>query len=363
MEANARQPNARVREEFVMDNRMKRHVEAFHEFKNEKISFYCAICTKLMYKSDCKERMCATPLHLLPCNEWGLAPIVTRLTNLVIVCSSHVSGAESGPYNYPGPCVEGASALNYRELSMLSPVKIMSQITRKGSISRGILGHYSVGGSMWSEHNYEFAQMLYSGSLGLTYSREKKGSVKINMAKVRGVYNRLKKINPLVRDFELPEVMESLMEYHMVTNEKRFPGWNMNMLMPVGDVPATASGVALNNLVIGRDLVNNSDIYFSHPALMALCFPWLFTTGSGHYSMCSVPRDYSGPSEREGGIARATLEGETLKGFAKRYLNLADRRFARDPLFLFFVLDAVEKHNIASSNRHVVSTRGRELTQ
>lgn len=109
--------------------------------------------------------------------------------------------------------------------------------------------------------------------------------------------------------------------------------------------------------------MDNADISFAYPALMALCFPWLFTTGTGHYSMTAVPADYVRVEEQLGGIASATLKKETLKGYGKRCLSLVDRRFARDPLFLFFLLDAVEKHNIASSNRHVTSTRGRNLIQ
>jgi hypothetical protein len=38
---------------------------------------------------------------------------------------------------------------------------------------------------------------------------------------------------------------------------------------------------------------------------------------------------------------------------------MKDRRFATDPSFLFFLLDSIEKKNIASANRLVVSTKGR----
>ncbi|KAL7334192.1 hypothetical protein PS15p_202995 [Mucor circinelloides] len=63
--------------------------------------------------------------------------------------------------------------------------------------------------------------------------------------------------------------------------------------------------------------------------------------------------------ESNGGVAAATLNGETLSGFAKSRLTMKDRRFTQDPSFLFFMLDTVEKKNIATTNRLVVSTKGR----
>lgn len=38
---------------------------------------------------------------------------------------------------------------------------------------------------------------------------------------------------------------------------------------------------------------------------------------------------------------------------------MKDRRFAKDQSFLFFMLDAIEKNNIAAANRLVISTKGR----
>lgn len=39
---------------------------------------------------------------------------------------------------------------------------------------------------------------------------------------------------------------------------------------------------------------------------------------------------------------------------------IKDRCFARDPSFLFFMLDLIEKKNIAAANRFVMSTKGLE---
>lgn len=67
-------------------------------------------------------------------------------------------------------------------------------------------------------------------------------------------------------------------------------------------------------------------------------------------------------TEAEGGIAVATMAGQTLKEYAKNRLLIADRRFARDHSWIFFMVDLCNQHDIQSANRHVVST-GRRLTR
>ncbi|KAG1461974.1 hypothetical protein G6F55_003251 [Rhizopus delemar] len=71
-----------------------------------------------------------------------------------------------------------------------------------------------------------------------------------------------------------------------------------------------------------------------------------------------------GLPENQGGVSQATMDIESLSGYVKKRLLIQDRRFARDPLFLFFMLDLIEKKNIAAVNRFVVSTKCRNnLTQ
>src|SRR6478735_7486288 len=63
--------------------------------------------------------------------------------------------------------------------------------------------------------------------------------------------------------------------------------------------------------------------------------------------------------ENHGGIAKATINGESLAGYTKARLMMKDRRFSRDQLFLFFMLDNIEKNNLSTYSRLVVSTKGR----
>lgn len=101
---------------------------------------------------------------------------------------------------------------------------------------------------------------------------------------------------------------------------------------------------------------------------MALLFPWLFINGKGHYSLVNdenqVIRDDNGqiiPEER-GGVASAR-KGQTFAAYIKQQLLNVDRRFARDPSFLFWAFDVKEKSNIHSANRHSIRTSGRDLTK
>jgi hypothetical protein len=49
----------------------------------------------------------------------------------------------------------------------------MTQITRKGILSTDRIGHYEVKGSVFTTHNFEFAEMAYGGTLGLFFQKEK----------------------------------------------------------------------------------------------------------------------------------------------------------------------------------------------
>ncbi|CEP08961.1 hypothetical protein, partial, partial [Parasitella parasitica] len=125
-----------------------------------------------------------------------------------------------------------------------------------------------------------------------------------------------------------------------------------------------ASEAAFEDLIIGKNGSNGSYIRLSTESLLALMFPHLYPQCKGHISMSTPNEDNIAKDESHGGIAKATLYGETLKGYTRQRLYMADRRFARDQAFIFFLLDCVEKSNIASANRHVVSTKGRgNLTQ
>jgi hypothetical protein len=219
-------------------------------------------------------------------------------------------------------------------------------------------------------HNYEFAEMAYGGTLSLFFQRGDPSA--INKTKVQNVFKALQAVNPLLTRYTLPKLTYSLVNYHVKENRKHIgaaANWKNHALFAMEDTNPQATDVDFNDLIIGHD-DNEKMIKYSHPSLIALIFPYLFTTSTGHYSMMRASKP-SGPNaipeeqrlydipEECGGVALATIGGETLPSFAKSRLMMRDRRFGQDPSFLFFMLDAVEKKNIASANRFVVSTRGR----
>jgi hypothetical protein len=66
--------------------------------------------------------------------------------------------------------------LNYREFSVLSPIKLYSQITRKSTLYSGRIGHFEMKGTFSKAPNFEFAEMAYGGMLSIFYQRGDSGS-------------------------------------------------------------------------------------------------------------------------------------------------------------------------------------------
>lgn len=237
----------------------------------------------------------------------------------------------------------------------------MTQITRKSTIMNGRIGHYQVSGSVNLRHNYEFAEMAYGGTLGLFYQRGDPSIIR--KSKVTAAYSALQRTHPLLSRYDLQPLMYSLVNYHIKENSKyigvrRGNNWPNNYLLPEDTVHPQASETGFQDLYIAQDS-NGFDIRMSHPALLSLLFPYLYTTCNGHYSMVQPNQANTMLPEEHGGISRATLLGESLKGYTRLRLMMKDRRFAKDQSFLFFMLDAIEKHNIATANRLVISTKGR----
>src|SRR6478735_1514018 len=242
----------------------------------------------------------------------------------------------------------------------------MSQITRKSTLSHGRIGHFELKGPMYTTHNYEFAEMAYGGTLSLFFVRG--DPAMIRKQKVEEAYRALQRMHPLLSRYDMPELTFSLVNYHVSENKKHVSidkGWLNNALFANEDVNPQAADVEFKDLIIGKDNVGKM-IRYSHPSLLALVFPYIFTICTGHYSL--VPQNTEdfqtrsgiyGIPENQGGVSRATMNSESLSGYVKRRLLIQDRRFARDPSFLFFMLDLIEKRNIASANRFVVSTKGR----
>lgn len=247
-------------------------------------------------------------------------------------------------------------------------MKLYSQITRKSSLYTGRIGHFELKGAISRLHNYEFAEMAYGGMLSIFYQRGDPAS--IDKTKVKAAFDVLQMKHPLLARYMLPKLTYSLINYHFTQMDQKYIGtndnsWKNNALFAMDDTNPQASDVSFNDLIIGEDEKGKS-IKYSHPSLMALLFPHIFTECKGHYSMVPTNTEeclkregiYSTPEER-GGVATSTLNGETLASFAKTRLICRDRRFAVDPSFLFFMLDTIEKNNIATANRFVVSTKGR----
>lgn len=163
----------------------------------------------------------------------------------------------------------------------------------------------------------------------------------VDLNKVRLAYEKLCKRNPLLAGYNTREKMDEIIEYHIITNHNQFQvasNWKDNILMPYESVDPNAAEYEFMDLVIAHD--GSKSIPMKYPALMALLFPYLFVDGVGHYSL--IPQ-VSKPlldqhnniiPKNRGGNAEAS-KWNTLTGYLKTQLLKVDRRFARDPSFLF----------------------------
>jgi hypothetical protein len=136
----------------------------------------------------------------------------------------------------------------------------------------------------WSTFNMEFAQMLYSGTLGLSFYQGKR---QIDFEKVIRMYNFLSISNPHLRSFNTPEVRARMMA--ILSESANAPvkntHWPDNYLLPNDDVEPAAGVHSIDTLTLGIDL-NQEEVKYDKPALLAIIFPYLFTNGCGYYSLC-----------------------------------------------------------------------------
>lgn len=197
---------------------------------------------------------------------------------------------------------------------------------------------------MYALHNYEFATLAYGGTLGVTFERNSLNNV--NYPLLEEAFRQLQDQHPLLRRYQLPERAQFLTEYHLRENNSNVrvnANWNHQHLLPSEGVNANAAEVNYNDLVKGTD-ANHAFVKTSHPALMALMFPWLFPKCEGHYSLVErtlrqlVDEQGSEIIENHGGYAAAT-RFYTLIAYVKAQLLNQDRRFARDPSFLSWSMD------------------------
>ena len=104
--------------------------------------------------------------------------------------------------------------------------------------------------------------------------------------------------------------------------------------------------------------MGDQSVKTGYPALLALMFPWLYPNCVGHYPMINTARirdklrNEQGQviQEQHGGYADASFQF-TQNEYTKSLLLSKDRRFARDPSFLFFMFDSIERGRIQSSAR------------
>lgn len=235
----------------------------------------------------------------------------------------------------------------------------MTQITRKGKLGGGRIGHYEVKGSVFTTHNFEFAEMAYGGTLGLFFQKKDRDA-HINKEKVRAAYSALQLTHPLLARYDLEQLRNNLVNYHLTHNKEyiasRMVTFGNNMAMPTETPHSEAVGHDLANLMIGTTTKKES-VRYGHPSLLALTFPYLYTTATGHYSMCGPKPELEELGEHVGGVSKASLERMTLAEYTKSRLLMRDRRFGKDPSFLFFLMDAIEKYNISGADMRLANTK------
>ncbi|KAI9329517.1 hypothetical protein BD770DRAFT_454234, partial [Pilaira anomala] len=224
-------------------------------------------------------------LSTLPCSQWCL-PVLTNSVGQILVCHTHHTGpldVFSNPITYPG-----SENFNYKELSALSPIKIMTQIIRNRSAGNTYCGHFQLNGSLWATANREFAHVLYGGVLGLPFFPNT--GANIDTDKVRSAFIHLAGLNNFLRVYQTQEVAEAFTQaqnhqanIHQPDEDQGNTYWP-SYLLPADDVFPSASTIDLLNLSIETD-VNNLDIQFKKHGLFSILFLYLYTEGQGHYDL------------------------------------------------------------------------------
>ncbi|KAL9547020.1 hypothetical protein PS6_007363 [Mucor atramentarius] len=131
------------------------HFEDYARFRQQCMTGYCSICTKLLFPDETRLRPIQGDPALLRSNRDAQT----------VYCSDHQHTQDIN-YAFPGNFTF-QEEMNYRELQVLSRIKIMPRATRRQSQAQSFLGHYQLAGNIWTRHNYQFHQLLHSGSLGI----------------------------------------------------------------------------------------------------------------------------------------------------------------------------------------------------
>ena len=150
---------------------------------------------------------------VLFCNSWGYEAIShPEHSDLLTVCGTCVSRPDSGNrhINWPGPNINHILQyleFNYRERAALSSMKIMTRISRGMARTHNYCGHYVQSGSTWTEYNIEFRQMLYVGLNGSILNRLVE---RLDLDKVKLVFQCLQQINPLLAHYNTPQLRQQM---------------------------------------------------------------------------------------------------------------------------------------------------------
>lgn len=125
---------------------------------------------------------------------------------------------------------------------------------------------------------------LLTGELRVFYQRGDPSNIR--KSKVLEAFHALQRVHPLLARYNMPKLTYSLINYHISENKHVGidKGWVNNILFGKYDVNPQASDVEFKDLIIGKDGVGKM-IRYSHPSLLALVFPHLYTTCTGNYSM------------------------------------------------------------------------------
>ncbi|KAI9329523.1 hypothetical protein BD770DRAFT_449668 [Pilaira anomala] len=344
-----------------------------HVFRHQKPTQHCTLCLKIVYPEEVNFREYPQEDAFLLCRSWEIEPIFDDNGIQIVVCPAHLTTSyRTNPAsiltNFPGPNIDQwlkENEFSYRERACLSPVKIMSQITRGRSRNHNYCGHYEQTGATWSENNVEFTQMLYGGLMGSPYIRGMMTNIDQN--KVRRLFAILQSINPLLQRYNLPEIRQENQRnilHTVVRMHRTVPNENAgihNYIMSIDNTDPIAAQHALDELVLCLDSNNNQLSFRGEPAILALIFPYLFTRGLGYYSLSS-PQDQP-THELEGGYAQANSH-ITISKYTKQLILSRERRFGKCIEFLFFMLDYIEKKNIHSAQRFVLPVQqGRRYTR
>ncbi|SAM00604.1 hypothetical protein [Absidia glauca] len=322
-------------------------------------AFYCAMCYVLLYKHECVyirhgHRFGFTYY----CELFGRPPIYNG-QHEICVCKLHSKqiGKQTAPLPFPGPLVPESLQMNHRERAVLAPIKFMHMGIRKNSVMAGRMGHYEFSGEAWLKNNYEFAEMIYSDLNGLQFcDGDKRQNIRTTLTKQ--VFAKLRLMNPILTAFDDTHIKEFLISHHIHVNDshvkRRTTGWtNKTLISSSMDSPALGDYAHhIADAVIGKD-ANNGYVNYSANSLMPMAFPHLFTNGRGHYAVRKrhYDRQLQHLEEQYDGVPTATKSNMTLKKYAKQILMSADRRFARDPAFIFFLLDMLERIYTSSTGQ------------